>query len=95
MKTKNNKTNKPKKVSQLLSSHQKWMKGEEENGRGRYCLIGAINMCYSNTTVVRNKVLQSIRKLFPKGYYSDIPDFNDNEGTTFKDIQKVIKHAKV
>ena len=84
-----------KKVSDVLKSDKQWCKGIFNNGYGRYCLMGAVNVVYPYGTkigtMVRNKLYTYVRKL---GYIS-VFSFNDNKKTHFKDIQKLAKDLKI
>jgi hypothetical protein len=68
-----------------------------------FCLSGAINRLYpipDKWKEVTQKLQQVIGELFPpytqnELFAGDIIAFNDSRKTTFKDIMKVIKKAKV
>lgn len=61
-----------------------------------FCLDGAVQKCYTERAriPVRARLRQAIRKLFPNGEL-DIIGFNDSKETTFSDIMKVVRAAKV
>lgn len=78
---------------------RRWGKGYYENG-GRLCLMGAISKVVpsSRHSNVIDRLSKSIYNLFPKrasGYGNGITSFNDWPRTTYKDLRKVINHAKV
>ncbi len=84
-----------KKVKYLLRSHYNWMKGNYNNRHGRYCLLGAIERCYS-TYEKEMEVQDKIMSYLVDHYdYGSIEDFNDDPRTTFKDVRRVIEKVNV
>ena len=47
-----------------------------------------------SVTVTNNGGLQAEKRLVPFGGFANIPEFNDNELTTFEDVEKVISVAR-
>ena len=88
---------------------ERWVKGINSSYKGRtqcFCLSGAVNRVYRNDSSIRvaviAKLAQSIRTLYPNLNCSSeatnigtVVCFNDRPRTSFKDILRVVRHAKV
>lgn len=91
------KKSKYKTVRGLLAKKERWIKGWYELN-GRYCLMGAIKEIYKddrNALSIVDKVIEAIKKLFPRCRTSSILYFNDTKRRSHSDILKVLKLAKV
>ncbi len=60
-----------------------------------WCLSGAMGKCfenkYSEYIVCKYKILEAVRALFPQ--FLSIPDFNDDQETTWRDVELVLNYA--
>jgi len=90
-----------KSLKQFFANPRRWRKAAANDGKGRYCLIGAADRVYSperSGSVIR-KLRAVIGQLYPGfvGYNGmvSIAGFNDAETTRLKDIRRVVKHAGV
>lgn len=96
-----------KSLRELFRTPSRWCKGslarsstgEEVQPRGtkaaKFCLVGAVYRVYPPTKRwrVEEELSHSIGKV--TGRARDIVEFNDDMETTFEDIRKVLKEAKV
>ena len=96
------------KVRELLDSPEKWIKGalaRDKNGNKvlsqdenaiQWCLVGAIVKCqgYVYYTDMAVKIERAITKCIEQPF-NNLVDFNNDENTTFEDIQKVLELADV
>lgn len=94
------------KVKTLLSNENKWVQ-ERFYWNGRYCLYGALQVCYGGTAGEKGPRTPEFREAKQrvqtaisvhtrkKALHPNIVLFNDNANTTFKDIRAVIRLANV
>jgi hypothetical protein len=86
------------KIQQLYKNPKKWIKNEYNNGRGGYCLSGALWRCYKKEDerdVAAKKLRVAIKQYLERKTLPGIISFNDSKKTTFKDIIEVVKLANV
>lgn len=74
-----------KAVKKVICVPQKWMKGDYNNGKGRYCLLGAIEKVGYLPTIQ-----PFLENLLPD---KNIAIFNDAKSTKHKDVMKLLNKA--
>lgn len=85
----------------LFRTKTAWCKGSFEDASGAHCLLGGITYVYdlNRQWHIKQRLLESIEELFPRRRrgltYNSVVAFNDSKSTTFADVQRVIRHAKV
>jgi hypothetical protein len=77
-------------VRARLDGGRGWMKGDFNDGRGRFCLVGA---CNQDTTIIL--IREVAREMYPDrtGPYLGAAQFNDHEDTIWPDIEAVLDKA--
>jgi hypothetical protein len=66
----------------FLKKH-KWIRDDESDGEGGFCMIGALYEVGADT--------DAIERLHQSIYGDDIPTFNDEQANTKKDVYKRLK----
>lgn len=78
-----------------LRNGKNWFKGSYTNGRGHYCIFGAVNKVSSGDPTDNSKggysAMESIQFSLGNGVWP--VEFNDSDSTTFGDIKRVLKAA--
>ena len=76
-----------------------WMQGDEDDGRGNYCMWGAIRRARKRYSPAWKDDLEArIAEAIWQGQglrYHFVVPFNDALGTTFTDVRNVLELAKV
>ena len=91
----------------ILTGPEKWLKGRYKDGKGNFCLLGAIIKSseqlgvYTEThegKLEHTKV--HLKSRYVLGYHiaeklghASIPSFNDAAETTFEDVQNVLQEV--
>lgn len=84
------------KVSDILSDESKWIKGKDQDDKGRMCLRTAVfHVYHTSRSGAFEALTEVIMTLYPGRMRHSLITFNDHPDTTFEDIQRVLKVADV
>jgi len=71
-----------------------WVKHTVDDFRGGRCLMGALEYCYPGAIVANQRYLAALKRLTAV-IGGSIVAFNDRDDTTFEDVIRVVRAAKV
>jgi hypothetical protein len=80
-------------VERLLAREDQWCKGRLHDRHGRHCLAGAIIAADARQELTR-PVIRAVREVSGRHYWR-IASFNDDPGTSHRDVLRVLRRARV
>ena len=80
------------KARALIASPHHWQKGSLCNGRGRFCLVGAVQAACPRAVNLQVRCLKQLGFALPLEFDS-LPAFNDYQSTTHSDVLALFDKA--